>query len=73
MNFSQALEQLKLGYKIKRSGWNGTSLYVRICNSVYVEGYLINALFIIVNEATGTRDSWVPSSSDLLSTDWITL
>ena len=37
MNFSQALESLKLGSKIQREGWNGKGMYLTL-----VEGYPVN-------------------------------
>ena len=37
MNFSQALESLKLGSKIQREGWNGKGMYLTL-----VQGYPVN-------------------------------
>lgn len=37
MNFSQALESLKLGSKIQREGWNGKGMYL-----ILVQGYPVN-------------------------------
>lgn len=34
MNFGQALEKVKAGYKIFRHGWNGKGMFV-----VYQKGY----------------------------------
>jgi hypothetical protein len=37
MNFSEALESLKLGSKIQREGWNGKGMYL-----ILVQGYPVN-------------------------------
>ena len=37
MNFGQALEELKLGNKVARSGWNGKSMFIYL-----VEGSRVN-------------------------------
>ena len=40
MNFSQALESLKLGSKIQREGWNGKGMYLTLVQSYPVNGHL---------------------------------
>ena len=40
MNFSQALESLKLGSKIQREGWNGKGMYLTLVQGYSVNGHL---------------------------------
>lgn len=40
MNFSQALESLKLGSKIFREGWNGKNMYLTLVQGYPVNGHL---------------------------------
>lgn len=40
MNFSQALESLKLGCKIQREGWNGKGMYLTLVQGYPVNGHL---------------------------------
>ena len=45
MNFGLALEELKKGNKVKRSGWNGKNQYIELAERVsYInsKGELIN-------------------------------
>lgn len=92
MNFGQAIEALKEGKLIQRSGWNGKGMFV-VKQIPAVIGLDIipkmqslpqsakdNLLkreqpisytnqMLIVN-AEGRADSWVPSSSDCFAEDW---
>lgn len=65
MNFSEALNLMFKGKSVKRKGWNGKHLYVRAYNS-----NVCGDMFIIVNTATDTVNSWIPSVSDLYAKDW---
>ena len=40
MNFSQALDSLKLGSKIQREGWNGKGMYLTLVQGYPVNGHL---------------------------------
>lgn len=40
MNFSQALESLKLGSKIQRECWNGKGMYLTLVQGYPVNGHL---------------------------------
>ncbi|EPF71126.1 MULTISPECIES: DUF2829 domain-containing protein [Acinetobacter] len=65
MNFGTALENLKLGNTISRSGWNGKGMHVELRQPT--DG--LNAHLALKN-VKGTFDTWVPSISDLLAEDW---
>lgn len=84
MNFGQALEALKKGYKVARKGWNGKGMWL-----VYVPGTLdvepspgspyslagfgkvtINP-HIDMRTATGEmQPGWLASQTDMLAEDW---
>ncbi len=92
MNFGQAIEALKEGKLISRSGWNGKGMYVlkqipatigldiipkmqslpqAAKDNLIKRGQEISYTnqMLIVN-ADGRADSWVPSSSDCFAEDW---
>ena len=84
MNFGEALEAVKEGKKIARTGWNGKGMFVYyvpagnyppstdIAKGLVDEDGLVpyNAYFAIKN-VNGTVSTWVPSVNDCLAEDWI--
>jgi hypothetical protein len=64
--FEDALTFMKRGDKVCRSGWNGKGLSARL-SDVKLDRYHVR-MFIL--ESPSGLNSWVPSSSDLLATDW---
>lgn len=70
MDFSQAFRQAQLDKKISRRGWNGQGLFVMAQypddNSKMGNPYL----YIDATALGGTRNSWVPSQTDLFAEDW---
>ena len=79
ISFSQALDEVKNGKKIQRTGWNGKGMYVRL-----VDPYC-DKVFKIKNDNTDdgtplpwlgmkTADNqfvpWLASQADLLLNDW---
>lgn len=86
MDFSQALKQVKGGYRISRSGWNGKGMYI-VYQKGYPDGIAINKN---TSDATGiaegtvcrflpylmmwTADNsfvpWLASQTDILADDW---
>lgn len=86
MNFSEALEQVKLGSKITRTGWNGKSQYV-VYQPGYPDGISINANtakatglpegstgyfrpYLMFRTAQGDFVPWVATQTDILADDW---
>lgn len=65
LTFSEVLEGLKEGKKYQRNGWNGKGLYVTLRE---IEG--LKPFFTIVDTVKCDTNTWVPSVSDLLATDW---
>ena len=83
MNFSEALEQIKLGAKVARNGWNGKGMFLFLVPGstfkvnrapllgIYPEGTEINYRpHIDMKTADGQIVPWVASQSDLLCDDW---
>ncbi len=83
MNFGEALEALKSGKKVSRSGWNGKNMFVFLVPGsvfkvnrapllgIYPEGTEINYhAHVDVKTADGQIVPWVCSQTDLLAEDW---
>ena len=76
MNFGQALDSLKLGQRVARSGWNGKGMWLRIqtpdANSkmtlpyIYIEYPVGHPAY-----PNGSRVPWLASQTDILSEDWV--
>lgn len=86
MTFSQALEMLKKGNKVTRSGWNGKNMFLFLVAGseftvnraplmgIYPEGTTIRYhAHIDMKTAEGYVVPWIASQSDLLATDWVLL
>lgn len=83
LNFGHALEAIKAGLRIARSGWNGKGMFVYLvpparypvqtgaAREHFGEGALVpyNAYMAIKN-VDNTVSTWVPSVNDCLATDW---
>jgi hypothetical protein len=86
MNFGQALEALKNGRRLARSGWNGKGMFVVYqkgypdgipCNKNTAEawGMQEGELFKVepylqIRMVNGSHAMWVPSINDILAEDW---
>ncbi len=78
MNFSDALNLIKQGFKLQRKGWNGKNMWITICNDCvpYNLDYDKNIgflPFIIMKTVDNKLVPWLASQTDLLSEDWILL
>lgn len=83
MNFGQALEALKAGERVSRSGWNGKGMFLFLVPGStfqvsrppllgpYPEGTTINYRpHIDMKDAEGKVVPWLASQTDLLADDW---
>lgn len=83
MNFSQALENIKEGKRVARSGWNGKEMFIFLVAGstfavnclplmdIYPEGTIINYhAHVDMRTADGTIVPWLCSQTDLLADDW---
>lgn len=80
--FGMAIEALKLGYKVARTGWNGKGMYLVLfdpardnlqtltayCNETSIEKAL--RPFILMSTADNQYVPWMASQSDMLEDDW---
>jgi len=84
LNFGEALEALKNGYKVARYGWNGKDMYLLYYDAVslakatgcYGEmvGEPATEPAIAIKTAQNTLSiGWRPTSMDMLSEDWFIL
>ena len=89
MDFSKALQLLKAGKKLARSGWNGKGIFV-VYQKGYPDGIPCNAQtaeawgmkegdlfrcnpYLQIRNVDGSHSMWVPSIGDLLAEDWYEL
>ena len=80
MNFGEALEALKSGKKVARTGWNGKNQYIELATNISyknAQNDVINANHETMgNKAiafigtSGVQLGWLASQSDMLSEDW---
>ncbi|VVC75963.1 hypothetical protein AQUSIP_12640 [Aquicella siphonis] len=83
MNFSEALNLIKEGKRVSRSGWNGKNMFLYLVKGsefivnrppllgIYPEGTKTKYhAHIDMKTSQGYCVPWVPSQSDLLSEDW---
>ena len=83
LNFGQALDAIKAGKRIARTGWNGKGMFVYLvppasypaqtgaAKAHFGEGAMVpyNAYMAIKN-VNETVSTWVPSVNDCLAEDW---
>ena len=80
MTFSLAIEAMKQGKKVSRSGWNGKKQYIELATRIsYVNsaGEVVNCEHdAIGNKAiafvgtSGVQMGWLASQADMLAEDW---
>lgn len=83
-NFSKALELLKNGHKVCRTGWNGKDMFIFLVQGstfkvnrppllgIYPEGTEINYhAHIDMKTADGKIVPWLCSQTDMLADDWM--
>lgn len=77
MNFGQALESLKLGSKVARSGWNGKGIFIKLQrpdeHSKMTHPYIyIDTTGLQSDNPHAPRSlvPWLASQTDMLADDW---
>ena len=75
MNFGQALDNVKLGSKIGREGWNGKGLWLELqrpdANSKMTLPYLYINYPSDSKTTPNARVPWLASQTDILAEDWV--
>lgn len=68
MNFSVALEELKVGERATRTGWNGEGQWIAL--QVPDENSKMTLPYIYISTVGGCLVPWLASQGDLLADDW---
>jgi hypothetical protein len=77
MDFGKALEKLKNGHKVARSGWNGKGIFIEIQRPD--EFSKMTSPYIFINTTGLQTDNpdapkslvpWLASQTDMLAEDW---
>ena len=78
MNFGKAIEALKEGKKVARTGWNGKGMYLFLCFPVSIEPKAENVEKYSARQSVAIRTAdssivvgWNASQEDLLAEDWM--
>lgn len=75
MTFGLAIELLKQGALVGRTGWNGKGMWLQLCTewngNVHAGGQNYKMLpFIAMRTAQGDMVPWLASQTDMLAEDW---
>lgn len=68
MNFGSALEALKAGMGVARSGWNGKGMWLNL--QTPDSNSKMTLPYIYMKTADNQQVPWLASQTDLLSNDW---
>ena len=68
VNFSSALNALKNGYRIARTGWNGKGMWLGLQRPN--EHSSMTLPYIFMRTVQGDFVPWLASQTDLLAEDW---
>lgn len=68
MNFGEALEQLKYGYRVARAGWNGKGMWLGLQRPD--QRSRMTAPYVFLKTADDNCVPWAPSQTDLMAEDW---
>lgn len=68
MNFSEALQELKAGELIARTGWNGKNMFLAL--QTPDEHSKMTLPYIYMSTVQGDLVPWLASQTDLLADDW---
>ena len=68
MTFDQALQIIKQGGRVRRSGWNGAGMWIAL--QTPDAGSKMTLPYIYMSTVTGDLVPWLASQTDILSSDW---
>lgn len=71
MSFGEAIDRLKKGQKVSRSGWNGKNMYLNL--QIPDKHSKMTLPYIYMYTAQGDLVPWLASQTDILSEDWGTV
>jgi len=68
MNFGQAIERLKDGGRVARTGWNGKGMWLKL--QLPDAHSKMSLPYIYMSTVTGDLVPWLASQTDMLAGDW---
>ena len=68
MNFEQAIEALRGGKKVSRSGWNGKGMWLAL--QVPDANSKMGHPYVYMSDVAGKLFPWNPNNLDVLAEDW---
>lgn len=83
MNFGQVLEDLKIGAKVARKGWNGKGMFIyhvpansyppstEVAKDFWKGENVPYGAYIAMKTAEGNVVPWLASQTDMLAEDWV--
>lgn len=75
--FGDAVHLLKMGKKLRRSGWNGSGLWLELqvpdAHSKMTMPYIFMSYPMDAKTTPGARVPWLASQTDILAEDWLTV
>lgn len=79
MNFGQAIEQMKQGKKVARTGWNGKGMYLYLADGELLTeaigdgGFPFTDTIVMKTADDKYLIGWLASQTDMLAEDWYVL
>lgn len=74
LSFGMAIEAMRAGHKVARSGWNGKGLWLELqvpdANSKMTLPYIFMSYPVDAINTPGARVPWLASQTDMLAEDW---
>jgi hypothetical protein len=68
MNFGEAIEALKSGKRVSRSGWNGKGMWLSL--QVPDSNSKMGHPYVYMSDVKGLLFPWNPNNLDVLAEDW---
>ena len=73
MSFGLAIEAMKLGKSVCRTGWNGKGMYIYLDKIMQLDKEPICPFISMHNAQSECQPGWLASQADILAEDWIIL
>lgn len=70
MKFGSALEALKGGSKVARTGWDGKNMHLRMFRTEGQVGEFLRVPVIAIFTTDGVYRVWSAAQADLIEEDW---
>jgi hypothetical protein len=70
LTFGEALEELKAGNSVARSGWNGRDMHIYYLDGLNVRGTPLEPCIVMYTAQKKHQPGWLASQADMLADDW---